>query len=109
VTQLPVTAPTLNASSPIVVPGMFLWTGGTIGSLGSIMTLLANGGITLTGAGKSFSGGMIVNNSTAVWTAGTITCNNAAIFSNAPTALFDLQADGTVATLNSGAPLLANS
>src|SRR6185436_15479005 len=34
VTNLTVTAITLNASNTIVVPGMFLWTGGTIGSLG---------------------------------------------------------------------------
>ena len=109
VTNLTVSGASLSASNTIVVPGMFAWTGGTIGTIGSIMTLLANGGMTLNGATKSFSGGMIVNSSNAVWTAGQIAGNNAPIFSNAPTAMFDVQADGTVVGVNSGSPLFANS
>jgi hypothetical protein len=109
ITNLTVTANTLNASNTIAVPGMFAWTGGIIGSAGSVLRLLADGGITLNGASKTFNGGIIVNNGTAVWTAGQIVANNTAIFSNAPTAIFDLQADGSAAGLNSGSPLFVNS
>jgi hypothetical protein len=109
VTNFTVAGATMNASNTIVVPGIFAWTGGTIGSAGSIMTLLANGGITLNGSTKTFSGGTIVNNGSAVWTLGQITCNNTAIFSNTPAGTFDFQADGTGPALNSGAPLFANS
>src|SRR5207302_5377969 len=79
VTNLTITANTLSASNTSVIPGMFAWTGGTIGGPGSILTLLANGGITLNGGSKNFNGGTIVNNGAAIWTAGTINGNNAAV------------------------------
>lgn len=108
ITNLTVTANIFNASNAIVIPGMFAWTGGTIGSAGSILTLLANGGITLNGGSRNLNGGTIINSSNAVWTVGALTCNNTAVFSNAPNALFDLQADGSAVILNSGTPLFAN-
>src|SRR5262249_7215580 len=86
----------LLGNMTIAVPGSMTWTAGTIGSTGSSLLVIANGGLTMsTATVKSFNGGTLVNNGVATWSSGQITCVNNAVFSNAPAALLDLQTDGS--------------
>jgi hypothetical protein len=108
VTNLTVTGGTLAGSNSVILPGLFTWTGGVIGSPGAPLILVANAGLSFSGATKTMNGGTIVNNAAGTWTAGPINCNSG-VFSNAPSGTFDLAADGIAFSLNSGSPLLANA
>jgi hypothetical protein len=109
-TFLNLSAGSLQGNMTVTVPGLMSWTGGTIGSSGSGLVLVANGGVTINGAiPKSFNGGTLVNNGLTAWTGAQVTCNGNSVFSNAPSATLDLQADGTAMVGNSGNPLLLNS
>ncbi len=109
VTNLTVSSGTLTASNIVTVPGTFGWTGGTIGIAGSPGLIALNGGAGFSGSTKTFNGGTILNNSTAAWLAGQISCNGNALFTNTPSALLDLQADGAAFANNGGSALLANA
>jgi hypothetical protein len=110
VTNLTLSGGILTASNTVVVPGPFAWTSGTFGSAGSPGILALNGGAAVSNTlTKSFNGGTIVNNAGATWTAGQISCVSSALFSNAPSATFDMQADGTVLAVSAGNPLFANA
>ena len=108
VTNLNVTGGTLSGSNSVIVPGPFIWSGGILGSAGAPLTVVANGGLTISGVSKTFNGGTIVNNAAGTWTAGQVGCS-ASVFSNSPSGTFDLGADGTAFALNSGVPLFANA
>jgi len=103
-------AGTLVGSMTLAVPGLLTWTGATIGSVGSSLVLAANGGLAISGtANKTFNGGLLINSVAGSWTAGHIYCNNTPVFSNAPAATFDLDADGISFDDNGGAPFLFNA
>jgi len=107
---LNLSAGSLQGNMTVTVPGLISWTGGIIGSSGSSLIVVANGGLAITGAiPKSLNGGTLVNNGLATWSGGQMTCNGNPVFSNAPSATLDLQADGTSMVANSGNPLLLNS
>jgi hypothetical protein len=109
-TLLNMSGGSVQGSMTVTVPGLMSWTGGLIGSSGSSLVVAANGGLAITGiVSKSFSGGTLVNNGPAIWTGATVACNNSAVFSNAPSGFFDLQADGTAFIINAGNPLVVNS
>ena len=63
---------------------------------------------TLSGSTKTLSGSTLVNGGAGAWTAGQITAIGGG-FSNAPAAIFDIQADGNTFVLSSGSPFLANA
>jgi len=107
--SLSLSSGSLQGSMAVTVPGTISWTGGAIGA-GASPVVTANGGLTVSGAnGKSFNGGMLVNNGVATWTGGQVSCNGTAVFSNAPSGTLDFQADGTAFLLSSGTALLVNS
>jgi hypothetical protein len=86
------------------------WTAGTLGSAGSSLLVVANGGVTFSGvAVKSFNGGTLLNNGAATWSGGQITALNNALWSNAPTAILDLQADGSAFGTFAGNPRIVNA
>jgi fibronectin-binding autotransporter adhesin len=107
--SLAISAGNLQGSMPVTVPGMITWTGGVIGT-GSSLVVTANGGLTISGINsKNLTGGMLVNNGVATWSGGQLSCLGTAVFSNAPSALLDFQADGNAFVVISGNPLLVNS
>jgi hypothetical protein len=108
-TLLNMSAGSLQGSMTVAVPGLTSWTGGTIGANGSSLVFAANGGLAISGGSKNLNGGTLANNGPGTWTGSAITCNNSGVFSNAPSGLLDLQADGTAFSLNAGNPLLVNS
>jgi hypothetical protein len=91
----------LQGNMTVTVTGLMIWTGGVLGSSGSSLTVAANGGLAMSGNLKTFNGGTLVNNGLAAWSAGQVTCNGTPVFSNAPSATLDLQADGNALILNS--------
>ena len=90
-------------ANTVMVAGVFTWSGGVFGSVGSSFTLLANGTMTLNGSGKSLGGGTVVNGGLGVWTAGQVN-STGGMFSNAPLATLDFQADGNAFTVGAGRP-----
>ncbi len=84
---------TLQGSQAVTVSGPFTWSGGTLGSASSATVIKANGGLTMNGVAKSLYA-TLINNSTAVWSAGQIGCWGAALFSNTPAATLDFTGDG---------------
>jgi hypothetical protein len=104
-----ISAGTLQGSMAVTVPGIITWTGGVIGT-GSSLVVTANGGLTISGVNsKNLAGGMLVNNGVAAWSGGQVSCLGTAVFSNAPSALLDFQADGNAFVIISGNPLLVNT
>jgi hypothetical protein len=105
-TGMPITPPTISLSSgsiggsdTITTGGLLAWSGGAIGS-GSIQTLNANGGISLTGTnGPMYINiGTTINNAgTANWTGGSIqpgiSMNEGTVFNNLYDATFNVQTD----------------
>ena len=99
----------LTGSGSLTLAGPFNWSGGTLGSAGAGLMVLANGGLAINGSTRGFNGGTLVNGGTGTWSAGQVNCNNGAVFSNAPAATFDLQADGTAFVYGNGSSFLANA
>jgi hypothetical protein len=100
---------TLTGSGTLALDGPFNWTGGTNGAPGSSLTVIANGGMNLSGGAKYLRGGTLINGGVGSWTAGTITLRDgAAIFSNAPSGELNLQASGTAFSRASGSGTLCN-
>ena len=101
---------TLAGSMPVTVAGPFNWTGGILGSAGSSLVVTANGGLTISGGvGKSCYGGALVNNGAGSWSGGSVTCFPTTLFSNTPSGAFDLTADGTAFSVQSGSPAFINA
>src|SRR5712671_2930376 len=101
---------TLTGSGTLMFGGPLNWTAGTIGSAASNLVVVANGGLNISDTGaKNLNGGMLINDGAASWTGSSIAFNNTGILSNAPSAIFDLQADGTTFGFNGGTPLVVNS
>src|SRR5262245_28099388 len=96
----------LTGSGTLTLAGPLNWLGGTVGSATSNLVVVANGGLAFSSSSaKSLNGGMLINAGTATWTGAAIGLNGTAILSNAPTATFDLQADGiNTFGLNGGTP-----
>ena len=103
---LTVSSGTLQGSQAVTVSGPFVWSGGTLGSSGEVLT--ANGGLTFNGISKSLYA-TLVNNGTGAWSAGQVACYGTALFSNAPAATLDFTADGNAFTVANGNPWLANA
>jgi len=100
----------LNGSGTLTLGGPLNWTAGTIGSAASNLVVVANGGLNISGAvAKTLGGGMLINGGAGTWTGAQVSLNNTAILSNAPSATFDLQGDGSTFILNAGTPLVVNS
>src|SRR3954468_13552919 len=95
---------TLTGSGTLTLGGPFNWTVGTLGSTASNLAVVANGGLNISGASvKSFNGGTLVNGGAGSWAgAGQVNCSAPAVFSNSPSATFDLLTDGNALILNSG-------
>lgn len=98
---------TLLGSQPVTVAGLFAWSGGTIGHAGSNQVITVNGPSTFIGAAKNLYA-TLINDNTATWSAGSITCYSGALFSNTPSGILDLTADGLTLS-KSGTPALANA
>jgi hypothetical protein len=91
--SLSVSDGTLQGSQAVTVAGPFIWSGGTLGSANSATRVMANGGLTMNGLGKSLYA-TLVNNSAGVWSAGQVGCYGSSLFSNTPAAILDFTADG---------------
>src|SRR6266850_341000 len=99
----------LTGSGTLALAGPFNWSGGTVGSATSNLMVMVNGGLNISGAGtKTLNGGTLINLNTGSLTGGQVTCNTA-VFSNAPSATFDLPGDGNAFLANSGYPSLVNA
>ena len=82
----------LSGSGVVTVSGLTTWSGGTMTGMG---TTQANGGLTLSGTTKTFTGGRTLNNAgAATWSAGDFNAGGGAIFNNTASGTFDAQFDG---------------
>jgi len=97
---------TLGCSNWISVSGPMNWSGGTITGNN---TISANGGLAIAAGSTEYLYATLVNNATGSRSGGSVVCRGTALFSNAPTATFDLTTDGTAFFLSSGSPCLANA
>ena len=84
----------LLGSGAVTVPGAFNWISGNFGGVDNSLTLIAKGGIVLSGGYKYFNGGTLVNAGAGSWSGGNVYFYNNPIFTNAPGGSLDLQSDG---------------
>ena len=99
---------TLQGNQAVTVSGPFVWSGGTLGSVGSATVVTANGGLTMSGTAK-FLYATLVNNGAGTWNAWAIYCYGTALFSNTPAATLDLTADDSFLIVANGSPSFANA
>lgn len=100
---------TLTGSGLLNLAGRFNWTGGTLGGAGSNLVLTAGGGLAIGGATAKTLYSTLINNGTGTWSGGLVTCFPSALFSNTPNGAFDLSADGSAFSVQSGSPSFINA
>ncbi len=98
-------AGTLSGAGSANVNGRLTWTGGVMVGPGSTR-VAAGARLDIAGAGaKALSGRALVNAGTVTWTGGSLTAGDGAGIQNQPGALFDTQADASLA-FSGGTPAL---
>lgn len=115
ITNLTVTGGAFTGSDALNVQGVFNWIGGSLGGLDgqhpTSLSLLANGGVVITGnLTKYLYGATLVNAGPGSWNSGaaSIACYTNSLFANAATGTFDFQTDG-IPFLQYGSAALANA
>ena len=99
---------TLTGTGALLCGGRFNWSGGFLGSSGSSLVVTANGGLTMSGAGKVLHA-TLINNGAATWTAGSVGFYPGGVLSNAASVTLDFTADNQAFTLQSGSASLVNA
>ncbi len=97
---------TLLRAETWTVAGPFLWMGGKLDAGSGVGSLIANGGMTITGG--TVHNFAVTNAGNAVWSAGNVTFIGNSSFTNAIGANFDDQTDGSFGGVHPACPIFYN-
>jgi len=105
VSNLLLSASTLNGSGTLAVGGTMTWTGGTMSGVGGATVIQPGANLVLNGAGtKTLNQRTLDNAGTVNWIDGTWSSGSGATIRNQPTGVIDLQGDETL-IYNSNVPM----